>query len=139
MGALSTHELREPARAGQSEALMTARRAGGPPWLSPAETRAVLATRLRSFLNGDAAVSARLCSRLAESIALGVLPALPRRPMGVAGEIVGLAHLGAALLGTRDRLALGPAAGPEATTGLAGRPPPAPEGLPPRPAPSPAR
>jgi histidine ammonia-lyase len=120
MGALSTHELPEPARAGQSEALMTARSAGGPPWLSPAETRAVLATRLRSFLNGDAAVSARLCGRLAESIALGVLPALPRRPMGVAGEIVGLAHLGAALLGTGDVLAMGTAAAPEASTVLAG-------------------
>src|SRR5207237_3120854 len=105
MGALAGHELSPAARAGQSEALMTARSAGGPPWLSPAETRAVLATRLRSFLSGDAGVSARLCGRLADSITLGVLPALPRRPMGVAGEIVGLAHLGAALLGTGDVLA----------------------------------
>jgi histidine ammonia-lyase len=115
MGALAARELPEAARAGQSAALMTARSAGGPPWLSPAETRAVLAARLRSFLNGDAAVSARLCGRLAESIALGILPALPRRPMGVAGEIVGLAHLGAALLGTGDVLAMGPTA-PEAGT-----------------------
>lgn len=107
MGALSTSELPQAARAGQSEALMMARSAGGPPWLSPAQTRAVLACRLRTFLNGEAAVSAALCGRLAESIALGVLPALPRRPMGVAGEIIGLAHLGAALLGTGDMLAAG--------------------------------
>src|SRR5207244_2935961 len=100
MGALSTLELRQPARAWQSEALLTARAVGGPPWLSPAETRAVLATRLRGLLNGDAGVSAALCRRLAAAIALGVLPALPRRSMGVAGEIVGLAHLGAALTGT---------------------------------------
>ena len=61
MGALSELGLGEAARARHSEALLTARAAGGPPWLSPAETRAVLAVRLRTFLNGDAAVSAALC------------------------------------------------------------------------------
>jgi histidine ammonia-lyase len=111
MGALSELGLDDAARARHSEALLTARAVGGPPWLSPAETRAVLAVRLRTFLNGDAAVSAALCGRLAESIALGVLPALPRRSTGVAGEIVGLAHLGAALTGAGDVLARGPEAG----------------------------
>lgn len=111
MGALSEHGLDDAARARQSEALLTARLAGGPPWLTPADTRAVLAVRLRTFLNGDAAVSAALCGRLAESIALGVLPALPRRSTGVAGEIVGLAHLGAALTGAGDVLARRPGAG----------------------------
>ena len=52
-----------------------------------------------------------LCVRLAESVALGVLPAIPRRSTGVAGEIVGLAHLGAALTGAGDVLAGGPGAG----------------------------
>src|SRR5271169_2752445 len=70
MGALSELGLDDAARSRHSEALLTARAAGGPPWLSPAETRAVLAVRLRTFLNGDAAVSAALCGRLAESIAL---------------------------------------------------------------------
>ena len=107
MGAMSQVGLDHDARARQSESLLTARSVGGPPWLSPAETRAVLAVRLRTFLNGDAAVSAALCARLAESIALGVLPALPRRSTGVAGEIVGLAHLGAALTGAGDVLARG--------------------------------
>jgi histidine ammonia-lyase len=111
MGALSEVGLDRAARARQSETLLTARAAGGPPWLSPAETRAVLAVRLRTFLNGDAAVSAALCGRLAESIGLGLLPAIPRRSTGVAGEIVGLAHLGAALTGAGDVLARGPAAG----------------------------
>src|ERR1700678_100277 len=105
MGALSELGLDDAARARHSEALLTARAAGGPPWLSPAETRAVLAVRLRTFLNGDAAVSAALCVRLAESIGLGLLPAIPRRSTGVAGEIVGLAHLGAALTGAGDVLA----------------------------------
>jgi len=111
MGALSEVGLDQAARARHSEALLTARAAGGPPWLSPAETRAVLAVRLRTFLNGDAAVSAALCGRLAESIALDVLPAIPRRSTGAAGEIVGLAHLGAALTGAGDVLAGGPGAG----------------------------
>ena len=111
MGALSGVGLDHAARARHSEALLTARAAGGPPWLSPAETRAVLAVRLRTFLNGDAAVSAALCGRLAESIALGLLPAIPRRSTGVAGEIVGLAHLGAALTGAGDVLAGAPGAG----------------------------
>jgi histidine ammonia-lyase len=111
MGAQSEHALRDAAQTGYSEALLSARAVGGPPWLSPAETRAVLAVRLRTFLNGDAAVSAPLCGRIADSIALGLLPALPRRPSGVAGEIVGLAHLGAALTGTGELLARGPGHG----------------------------
>jgi histidine ammonia-lyase len=104
MGALSQLSLDEAAQSRHQEALMTARAVGGPPWLSPMETRAVLAVRLRTFLNGDAAVSSALCRRLAEVISYGVLPALPRRPAGAAGEIVGLAHLGAALTGTGDVL-----------------------------------
>jgi histidine ammonia-lyase len=115
MGALSEVGLDDDARARHSEALLTARMVGGPPWLSPAETRAVLAVRLRTFLNGDAAVSAALCRRLAESIALGVLPAIPRRSTGVAGEIVGLAHLGAALTGAGE--VLDPRAGAGAGAG----------------------
>jgi histidine ammonia-lyase len=117
MGAMSEVGLDPAARARQSETLLTARAAGGPPWLSPAETRGVLAVRLRTFLNGDAAVSAALCVRLAESITLGVLPAIPRRSTGVAGEIIGLAHLGAALTGAGDVLM----AGSEAETRQAGQ------------------
>jgi histidine ammonia-lyase len=104
MGALSQRSLSEIAQPRHQEALMTARAVGGPPWLSPAETRAVLAVRLRTFLNGDAAVGSALCRRLAESIAYGMLPAVPRRSTGVAGEITGLAHLGAALTGTGEVL-----------------------------------
>jgi histidine ammonia-lyase len=116
MGALSERSLSAAAQSRHQEALMTARAVGGPPWLSPAETRAVLAVRLRTFLNGDAAVGSALCRRLAESIAYGVLPAMPRRSTGVAGEIVGLAHLGAALTGTGDVLS-GPGPGPGSSPG----------------------
>jgi histidine ammonia-lyase len=104
MGALSQHSLSQIAQSRHQEALMIARAAGGPPWLSPAETRAVLAVRLRTFLNGDAAAGSALCRRLAESIARGVLPAVPRRSTGAAGEIIGLAHLGAALTGAGEVL-----------------------------------
>src|SRR3984957_17323356 len=93
MGAMSEVGLDHAARARQSEALLTARAAGGPPWLSPAGTRAALAVPLRTFLNGDAAVSAALCGRLAESIGLGLLPAIPHRSTGVAGGTGGLGLL----------------------------------------------
>jgi histidine ammonia-lyase len=105
MGALSKRGLDEAERSRHQEALMTARSVGGPPWLGPAQTRAVLAVRLRTFLNGDAGVGSPLCLRLTEMIRHGLLPAIPRRPAGVAGEIIGLAHLGAALIGAGDLLA----------------------------------
>jgi histidine ammonia-lyase len=104
MGALSQRSLTETEQSRHQEALMIARAVGGPPWLSPAETRALLAVRLRTFLNGDAGAGSALCRRLAESIAAGVLPAVPRRSTGVAGEITALAHLGAALTGTGEVL-----------------------------------
>ena len=106
MGAMSEVGLDPAARARQSETLLTARAAGGPlaqPGRDPRGPRRAAAP----FLNGDAAVSAALCGRLAESIALGVLPAIPRRSTGAAGEIVGLAHLGAALTGAGDVLVAG--------------------------------
>ena len=118
MGALSQHRLDEDAQARHQEALLLARSAGGPPWLAPEEARAVLAVRLRTFLTGDAGVSAALCRRLAELIEHDVLPAIPRGSTGVAGEIVGLAHLGAALVGTGETLA-GPAGPALRAAGLA--------------------
>jgi histidine ammonia-lyase len=121
MGALSKRSLDEAEQSRHQEALMTARSVGGPPWLGPAQTRAVLAVRLRTFLNGDAGVGSPLCLRLTEMIRHGLLPAIPRRPAGVAGEIIGLAHLGAALTGTGDLLAadgIGPAGPALAAVGL---------------------
>jgi histidine ammonia-lyase len=121
MGALSKRSLDEAEQSRHQEALMTARSVGGPPWLGPAETRAVLAVRLRTFLNGDAGVGSALCLRLTEMIGHGLLPAMPRRPAGVAGEIIGLAHLGAALISTGDLLAgdgIAPAGPALAATGL---------------------
>jgi histidine ammonia-lyase len=99
LGAFSNRSLDADAQSRHQEQMMLARSAGGPPWLTPAEVRTVLAVRLRTFLNGDAGVSAQLCNRLAEHIQYGILPAIPRRSTGVAGEIVPMAHLGNALIG----------------------------------------
>jgi histidine ammonia-lyase len=100
MGAMSQHRLGPADQARHQESLMLARSVGGPPWLRPAETRAVLAVRLRTLLNGDSGVSADLCRQLTALLAHHVLPAVPRTAMGVAGEIIALAHLAAPLAGT---------------------------------------
>lgn len=99
MGALSERRLGEAEQARHQEALMLARSAGGAPWLTREETRAVLAVRLRTFLNNDSGVSAALCEQLAALLAHDVLPAIPRSGLGSAGEILALAHLAAPISG----------------------------------------
>jgi histidine ammonia-lyase len=99
MGALSHHALDERAQRAHQERLLLARAVGGPPWLDPAEVRAVLAVRLRTFLNNDSGVSGELCRRLVSLLDRGVCPAVPRTAMGAAGEIIALAHLAAPLTG----------------------------------------
>src|SRR5205823_830812 len=69
-----------------------ARAAGGPPWQSRPDARAVVAVRLLTFLTGDAAVSDGLCQRLADFLNEGIVPAVPRQGAGTAGEITQLAH-----------------------------------------------
>jgi histidine ammonia-lyase len=92
MGALSSVRLTEEQQRSQQRNLLLARAAGGPPWLDPAEARAVLVTRLLTFLTGDAAVSGALCQRLADFLNHGITPAVPRGGGGSAGEIMPLAH-----------------------------------------------
>ena len=99
MGALSERRLDESEQARHQEALMLARSAGGPPWLTREETRAVLAVRLRTFLNNDSGVSAGLCEQLAAMLEHDVLPAVPRSGLGNSGEIIALAHLAAPISG----------------------------------------
>ena len=121
MGALSEHRLREREQARHQESLMLARSVGTPPWLGEDEVRAVLAVRLRTFLNNDSGVSAELCRRLADMLAHGILPAVPRTGMGVAGEIIALAHLAAPISGGGAVLpAAGSAARSAAVPGDAG-------------------
>lgn len=92
MGAQGGIALDDEAKVAFSERLMLGRAVGGPPWLDRTEVRALLAVRLRSFLAGDAGVSADLCRWLVTLLEHDVLPAVPRDASASAGEIVPLAH-----------------------------------------------
>jgi histidine ammonia-lyase len=92
MGALSGIRLTEQQQRSHQRNLLLARATGGPPWLDPAEVRALIAVRLRTFLSGDAGVSEDLCQRLADLLDEGIIPAVPRDGSGSAGEIIPLAH-----------------------------------------------
>ena len=65
---------------------MLARAVGGPPWLPYGDVRAIFAVRLRTFLNGDAGVSAALCQRLAEMLNAGLVPAVPAAAWAAPGR-----------------------------------------------------
>jgi histidine ammonia-lyase len=99
MGALSGVALDAGQADVQQRSLFLARAVGGPPWLSPLEARAVVAVRLRTFLEGDAGVSSDLCSALVGLLASEAVPPIPRRGAGSAGEIIPLAHAFAPLIG----------------------------------------
>jgi histidine ammonia-lyase len=91
-GAFSGTLLTEPQQLAHQRNLLLARATGGPPWLDPADVRAIVAVRLRTFLCGDAGVSAGLCQRLADFLNAGIIPAVPRTGVGCAGEIIPMAH-----------------------------------------------
>lgn len=99
MGAMSKVRLSEPEQAMHQRNLLLGRAVGGPPWLPPDEARAVLVARLRTFLTGDAGVSAELCLRLVELLNSDVVPAIPLEGAGSAGEIIPLAHAFGPLIG----------------------------------------
>ena len=112
MGALAGVRLTEPQQPSHQRNLLLARATGGPPWLDAADTRALFAVRLRTFLSGDAGVSGELCQRLVDFLDAGIVPAVPRSGAGSAGEIIPLAH------------AFGPLAGiGQASGGCSGRTP----------------
>jgi histidine ammonia-lyase len=92
MGALSGVTLTPAEQRAHQRHLLLGRAAGGPPWLGRTQVRALYAVRLRTFLSGDAGVSAQLCQRLADFLAAGIVPAVPAEAAGTAGEIVQLAH-----------------------------------------------
>jgi histidine ammonia-lyase len=112
MGRLSSVRLSDAEQQVHQRNLLVGRATGGPPWLAEADVRAIIAVRLRTFLSGDAAVSASLCQRLADFLAAGIVPAVPRDGAGCAGEIIQLAHcfgplagLGSVLLPASDGVA----------------------------------
>jgi histidine ammonia-lyase len=107
MGALSGVRLTGAQQREHQRNLLLARATGGPPWLGEADARALIAVRLRTFLSGDAGVSAALCQRLADMLDAGLVPAVPRTGVGCAGEIVPLAHAFGPLCGIGRVLAPG--------------------------------
>jgi histidine ammonia-lyase len=100
MGALSGVRLDPAAQARHQDTLMTGRAVGSAPWLRRDQARALLAARLRTFLHPSAGVSPGLCQALVDLLDADIVPAVPARGSGAAGEIIPLAHAGAVLLGT---------------------------------------
>jgi histidine ammonia-lyase len=100
MGALSTVRLSDAEQRAHQRNLLLGRATGGPPWLPEGDVRAIIAVRLRTFLSGDAVVSAGLCERLTDILAAGLIPAVPQGGAGCAGEIIQLAHCFGPLIGT---------------------------------------
>ena len=88
---------------------MIGRAVGSAPWLRRDQARALLAARLRTFLNPAAGVSPELCRHLADLLNADTVPAIPARGSGAAGEIIPLAHAGAALIGAGQFLDAGQA------------------------------
>jgi histidine ammonia-lyase len=118
MGALAGVRLSEAEQRDHQRQLFVGRATGGPPWLPAAEVRAILAVRLRTFLSGDAAVSAGLCQRIADFLAAGIVPAVPADGGGSAGEIIQLAHCFGPLAGIGEVLATpGEACGADSADG----------------------
>jgi histidine ammonia-lyase len=100
MGAMAEVRLDAAARDRHQDTLMAGRAVGSAPWLRRDEARALLAARLRTLLDPAAGVSPELCRHLVALLDADVVPAVPARGIGAAGEIIPLAHAGAALLGT---------------------------------------
>jgi histidine ammonia-lyase len=100
MGAMAGVRLDAEARSRQQDTLMAGRAVGSAPWLRRDEARALLAVRLRTLLHPAAGVSPELCQHLIDLLDADVVPAVPARGGGAAGEIIPLAHAGAVLLGT---------------------------------------
>ncbi|MEV6411391.1 aromatic amino acid lyase [Kribbella sp. NPDC051718] len=99
MGALSKVRLTDSEQRTHQHNLLQARAAGGAPWLPPAEARAVVVARLKTFLTGDAGVSPELCLQLVAVLDSGMVPAIPAAGAGSAGEIIPLAHAFGPLVG----------------------------------------
>jgi histidine ammonia-lyase len=106
MGWLASVDLDPVAQAGHQRSLLLGRAVGGPPWLEPAEARALLVARLGNLLSGHAGVGPELCRFLVDRVNDGFVPAVPRRGAGSAGEVVPLAHAFQTLVGVG--LVLGP-------------------------------
>jgi len=92
MGYLAGVDLAEEEAAGHQRRLLLGRAVGSAPFLLRDEARAVMVARLAGFLSGHAGVTPALCSFLADRLNDDFVPAIPRRGVGGAGEVMPLAH-----------------------------------------------
>jgi len=99
MGYLVEVRLGGAEQAAHQHNLLLGRAVGGPPYLEPVEVRALLLARLAGFLRGHHGVSSQLCRFLADRLNDNFLPAIPRRGIGCAGEIIPNCHAFQTLMG----------------------------------------
>lgn len=72
-------------------------------YLTPAQTRAVLATRLASLCKGFSGVSIGLLEQIARLLDAGLLPLIPcEGSVGASGDLTPLSYLAAVLCGERE-------------------------------------
>jgi histidine ammonia-lyase len=72
-------------------------------YLSPAQTRAVMATRLASLSKGFSGVSVALLEQIARLLDAGLLPLIPSEgSVGASGDLTPLSYLAAVLCGERE-------------------------------------
>ena len=72
-------------------------------WLTPAETRAVLAARLASLCQGFSGVSVALLGQLEHLLTHDVLPLIPAEgSVGASGDLTPLSYVAAVLCGERE-------------------------------------
>lgn len=74
-------------------------------YLSPAQTRAVLATRLASLSKGFSGVSVELLEQIGRLLDAGLLPLIPSEgSVGASGDLTPLSYLAAVMCGEREVL-----------------------------------
>lgn len=72
-------------------------------FLTPAQTRAVMATRLASLSKGFSGVSVELLEQIARLLDAGLLPLIPSEgSVGASGDLTPLSYLAAVLCGERE-------------------------------------
>ncbi|MDM5181585.1 aromatic amino acid ammonia-lyase [Massilia sp. DJPM01] len=72
-------------------------------YLTPAQTRAVMATRLASLSKGFSGVSVELLEQIARLLDAGLLPLIPSEgSVGASGDLTPLSYLAAVLCGERE-------------------------------------
>jgi histidine ammonia-lyase len=98
-GWLASVDLGRDATGDHQRDLLLGRAVGGPPWLEAAEARALLVARLGNLISGHAGVGPELCRFLVDRVNDGFVPAVPRRGVGCAGEVIPLAHAFQTLVG----------------------------------------